>query len=346
MPGMDGFALARLVKEDNELKQTGLVLLSSFTQQGSLEEITAAGFAATVPKPASKSDLYDAIVTAANGEFEKAAGSTRGLDAVPPPVHGLVSGTVLLAEDNEINREFALEMLAELGCQYQWVRTGREAIEVCRKSQIDLILMDCQMPEMDGYEATRAIRLEEKRRADRRHVPIVALTAHAVKGDRDRCLEAGMDDYLSKPLDPNVLVQMLAKWMRKKSEDTPAAAAKPEPIDYPSLLQRCGGKQDLAERLARKFAEQTAEDVRGISLAIQRQDAGALAASAHRLKGASANVSAENLRLLAEELELLGQNNNLPEAAALLPQLQSELARLKTAFEKIKPASGASATPA
>jgi CheY-like chemotaxis protein len=204
--------------------------------------------------------------------------------------------------------------------------------------------MDCQMPEMDGYEAARAIRIEEGRHPDQRRVPIVALTAHATKDDRDRCLEAGMDDYLSKPLDAQALGAKLAKWISQKAPAPALPAATPTGVlNYPDLLQRCMGRTELAARLAGKLAEQAGEDAREISKAIQQQNAGAVAAAAHRLKGASANVSAENLRLLAAELESLGRNNNLPAAAALLPQLQTELARLKTASEQMKPAAGATA---
>ena len=353
MPEMDGMALARAIKEDGELKKTGLVLLSSYTQQASFERIMAAGFAAVIPKPAGKSDLYDAIITAANGElFQCGAANAecgmknsaknsalRAPHTAPNP-----AGTVLLAEDNEVNQEVASEILSMLGYQCRWVRNGREAVQVWQRNPVDLILMDCQMPEMDGYEAARAIRIEEGHRPDRRRVPIVALTAHAAKGDRDRCLNAGMDDYLSKPLDSQALAAKLAKWIPQKAPaPPPPAGAHTGVLNYPDLLRRCMGRAELAARLVGKLAEQAGEDAREISQAIHRQNAGAAAAAAHRLKGASANVSAENLRLLAAELESLGRNNNLPAAAALLPKLQTELVRLKTVHEQFKPAAGAAA---
>ena len=356
MPGMDGMALARFIKSETELKKTALVLLSSFTRQSSLEKIHAAGFAASVPKPASRSDLYDAIVTAANGELSRCrivnakCGTTNSANnsAFHTPNSTLASAhTVLLAEDNEINREVAAEVLAALGYQCCWVRNGREALEAWSQNPVDMILMDCQMPDMDGYDAARAIRIEEEHRPGRRRVPIVALTAHATKGDRERCLAAGMDDYLSKPLDPDALAAKLASWIPQLAPPAPSQAAVPVGVlNYPDLLQRCMGRAELAKQLAGKLVEQAGADAREISQAIHQQNAGALIASAHRLKGASANVSAENLRLLALELESLGRNNSLPAAAALLPKLQSELAWLKTAFEQMKPASSASATPA
>jgi signal transduction histidine kinase/CheY-like chemotaxis protein len=344
MSGMDGMALARFIKSETELKKTALVLLSSFTRQSSLEHIHAAGFAASVPKPASRSDLYDAIVTANNGESKKRSPT---ISEKTPPLSAIAYGsanTVLLAEDNEINREVAAEMLAALGYQCRWVRNGREAFEAWSQNPVDMILMDCQMPEMDGYDAARAIRIEEEHRTVRRRVPIVALTAHATKGDRERCLAAGMDDYLAKPVDPNALGAKLAKWIPQSTPAAPSPTAVPAGVlDYPDLLQRCRGGVELAARLVGKLVEQAGEDARGISLAIHQHNAGALAASAHRLKGASANVSAGNLRLLAAELESFGRNNNLSAAAALLPKLEKELERLKTANEQMKPAAGAAA---
>jgi len=337
MPGIDGLTLARLIKEDSELKSTGLVLLSSFTQQDGLDRIMAAGFAAFIPKPAGKSDLYDAIITAANGVINSAAPVAPEMAAALPAGARLGSDTILLAEDNEINREVATEIMSTLGYHCRWVRNGREAVQHWLRGGIDLILMDCQMPEMDGYEATRAIRVEEGRRPDHRHIPIVALTAHATKGDRDRCLEAGMDDYLTKPLDPQALEAMLAKWMRPKAaaEAAPVETAPAEPIDYPTLLRRCLNRQELAARLVHKLTAQADQDVQVMVAAARQNDAAALAASAHRLKGASANVAAEGLRRLAAELEALGRSGNLAAAGPLLEQLPQELVRLKNARNKL-----------
>ena len=337
MPGMDGLALAQLIKADPELKNTGLVLLSSFTQQGGFEKILAAGFAAFVPKPAGKSELYDAIITAANGKLKRSNDVVLKPDPLPPAAPGVATATVLLAEDNEINREVATEMLAALGYSSRWVRNGREAVETWLRGTGDLILMDCQMPEMDGYEATRAIRIEEGCHTDRRRIPIVALTAHATQGDRDRCLAAGMDDYLAKPLDPQALAAALARWLPAKAgvakthaEETPAEA-----IDYASLLRRCLNRPELAARLAGKLVEQAQQDVEAITAALRQNDAAALAASAHRLKGAAANVSAEGLRSVAGELETLGRDGNLASAAGRIEQLQRELTLLKAATGKI-----------
>lgn len=347
MPGLDGFALARLIQEDPALRSTGLILLSGFTKTNPVPEPETTRFSASLPKPVRKSELYDAIITAANGRLRplpQAPVVKPQPVAQPVPTRG--TGTVLLAEDNEINQEVASEMLTAMGYRCVRVRNGREAVASVRGGLADLVLMDCQMPELDGYEAARLIREWELQKSpEDRHkgrLPIVALTAHAMKGDRARCLEAGMDDYLTKPLDPEELAKMLAKWMPHQPEvmqaaSAPAPAAGSEPIDYPSLLRRCMGKEELAARLVQKLMTQAELNVREILEAIDRGDATVLAASAHRLKGASANVSAGALKQVAADLEQLGRSGHLANAAALGTQLQHELDRLKSSAPRPGP---------
>lgn len=350
MPGMDGFAMARLIKQEADLGVTGLVLLSSFTQSTLAPERDTSGFAAWVPKPARKSELYDAIIRAANGQLAHPPVPTL---AMPPtataPVETRGSGTILLAEDNEINQEVASEMLTSMGYHCVRVRTGREAVASVQNGMADLVLMDCQMPEMDGYEATRLIRRWERQEAPEgrtgRHLPIVALTAHAMKGDRDRCLEAGMDDYLTKPLEPGDLAKTLALWMPTQptapsaparpvataapQTPTPQAPAASPGIDVPSLLHRCMGKQDLARRLVQKFLTQAGADVQEMEAALKEQDAVRLRLVAHRLKGSAANVSAEAVRESASQLEVLGRDGNLEPAPDLVAQLRAGMELIK-----------------
>ncbi|HTI97496.1 MAG TPA: response regulator [Dongiaceae bacterium] len=337
MPGMDGLELARVIRNDAELHQTGLVLLSSFSQGTNSDDLRRVGFAASVPKPASESELYDAIITAANGLLP-AAQPAAYEPAEASPVTAPTGGTVLLAEDNEINREVATEILTELGYQYRWARNGREAVEAFQKGAVDLILMDCQMPEVDGYEATQIIRTLEIGQANGRRIPIVALTAHAAKSDRNECLAAGMDDYLTKPIDPAALATMLQKWISRNhaasAPTSPAPANGAAFIDYPSLLRRCLGKPELAARLVRKLAEQAEQDWKDIGQAVAQNNPAALAAAAHRLKGAAANVSVEGVRQLAADLEKLGRNQDLAPAAGLLPQLRQQLDQLRAEAEK------------
>jgi CheY-like chemotaxis protein/HPt (histidine-containing phosphotransfer) domain-containing protein len=345
MPGLDGFALARLIKQETALRATGLILLTSFSQANLPQEAEDADFAAWLAKPARQSELYDAILLAANGHASLAA------EPAPPPTLSAIAcatplkqpGTILLAEDNEINQELAGEMLATLGYRCVRVRNGREAVECVKQGVADLVLMDCQMPEMDGYEAAKIIRHWEQDEAPGgrrgRHVPIVALTAHAMTGDRLRCLEAGMDEYLTKPLEPADLAKTLAHWMPgAMAEDSPAAiilagAPAGDPlkagIDFPSLLQRCMGKRELAERLIRKFLEQAAVDALDLERAIRQRDAATVRSAAHRLKGSAGNVSARGVYDCASQLEMLGRDGKLEPALPLHAQLCVQLQTVK-----------------
>ncbi len=340
MPGMDGVSMARAVKADAELARTGLVLMSSFAQIAESEELMAAGFAACIPKPLSRSDLYDAIMTAANRDSRRSRDACRWRGRGIEPALPRASGTILLAEDNEINREVATELITGLGYRCRSARTGREAVEAVRDAGIHLVLMDCQMPEMDGYEATRLIRLRERDCPTGSHggrIPIVALTAHATKSDRDRCLEMGMDDYLTKPLDPGELARTLRKWIQGNGSSVEGESVAPAPpsgavrddgsgiIDYPSLLDRCMGKEDLAERLLRLFVEKTREELPRLELALAANDAATLAALAHGIKGAAGSVSAMPLWETASRLETMGSAGSLEQAPDLVRSLRRQL---------------------
>jgi len=337
MPGMDGLTLARRIKADAELKSTALVLLSGIAPMCA-EDAAKAGFAASIPKPASASDLYDAIVTAASGEVKPVM---AGIPVPAPAPKSLSAAVILLVEDNEINQMVASETLTALGFRYRCARNGREAVEAWRAERVDLVLMDCQMPGMDGYQATGEIRRTEAERGGGR-VPIVALTAHATKGDRERCLAAGMDDYMTKPLDPEGLERTIARWISMSPTAAAVAAgamvapradgvAAAGPIDYPSLLKRCMGNEALVVRLVAKLEEQARQDALAIADAMRNRDAAALAAVAHRLKGAAANVSAEGLRRNAADLEAMGKSEDLTGCSGALEKLRRELELLGNA---------------
>jgi len=303
----------------------GSVGVESAPGQGSLFWFSACF--KTAPATAVQAHSAPSAAAAANGSANPLKKSNLFPGAKTEPF----VGTVLLAEDNEINREVAAQMLLELGCGCRWARNGREALETWRQGGVDLILMDCQMPEMDGYETARAVRNEETR-LGRSHVAIVALTAHATKGDRDRCLAVGMDDYLSKPLSFQALANALANWLPPKMAiQFPGTDTSAAPIDFSSLLQRCMNKPELASRLITKLIEQADQDVTTIADAMEKNDAAALAVAAHRLKGAAANVSAGSLRDVAANLEMLGRKGTVTDAEAPVNFLKSELSRLKAA---------------
>jgi CheY-like chemotaxis protein len=211
MPGMDGSALARAIKGDPRLASVPLVLLTPFGWQGHNPEERPPEFAACLPKPCRQSQLYDCIVT------------VIGRSTAPPLLSPLPSNDpleepvqwharILVVEDNAVNQLVAAGMLKRLGCQVDVAANGLEAVEASGRIAYDCIFMDCQMPEMDGYEATAAIRQREAHTGS--HTPIVAMTANAMQGDREHCLAAGMDAYISKPIHLKELTTALQQWLQ------------------------------------------------------------------------------------------------------------------------------------
>jgi PAS domain S-box-containing protein len=216
MPEMDGLELARQIKADPALAGVRLIMLTSLGLRGQRELALAAGVDGYLVKPVRLSQLYDCLVTvlAATGSMPSApARPAAGSERRPPPAaHG---PRVLLAEDNAVNQALALRLLQKLGCRVDVVGNGRDAVAAVARADYALVFMDCQMPEMDGYEATAAIRQGE---AGARRLPIIALTASAMQGDREACLAAGMDDYLSKPLGLRDMERMLRRWQGNATE--------------------------------------------------------------------------------------------------------------------------------
>ncbi len=209
MPNMDGRQLAEHIKASPELQSTILLILTSLGQHMSADEMRSIGLAGYLTKPLRQSRLFDAIVDATAGEVPL-PGTTPAADATGQPC--LTGARVLLAEDNEINQIVAFEILSRSGCQCDIANNGREALEAVKARRYDVVLMDCQMPQMDGFEATRAIRAWEAgppATPPATH-PIIALTANAIKGDRELCLEAGMDGYVTKPIQPTDLLATIA----------------------------------------------------------------------------------------------------------------------------------------
>ena len=207
MPDMDGMALARAIKSDPTLAAAPLVLLTSVSYRGGAEEALHAGFSAFLLKPIRQSQLYDCIATVMGMSSEPAPQrliTSHTLAEAPSPAR------VLVAEDNAVNQRLAARMLEKRGCRVDVVANGLEAVEAVTRIAYDCVFMDCQMPEMDGYVATSMIRQREALMGTR--IPIIAMTANAMEGDRERCLAAGMDDYISKPVEPHELAAAIQKW--------------------------------------------------------------------------------------------------------------------------------------
>ena len=224
MPGMSGLELARAIKADSAIASVHLIMLTSVNQDCDSETMHRIGISAYLTKPVRQSRLFNSITAVMGAASEKC--SRLALECgEEDKAEVFLGGQVLLAEDNPVNQEVARCMLESLGCRVEVASDGREALEVFSKTPCDLVLMDCQMPELDGYAVTQIIRKEEmqegKDRAEQgqgvRRTPIIALTAHAMQGDREQCLAAGMDDYLSKPFNRDQLCTVLKRWLPAKS---------------------------------------------------------------------------------------------------------------------------------
>jgi CheY-like chemotaxis protein len=209
MPGMDGAELGKLIKADRTLRDTKLVMMTSVGKRGDAKRMEAIGFSVYLTKPVRQSDLLESLRAVLGEESNKKVETTLH---TRHSIRELRTNTfrILVAEDNVTNQFVALGILKKLGFSADAVANGAEAVKALESIPYDLVLMDCQMPEMDGFAATRAIRRAEEETAH--HVPIVAMTANAMRGDREKCLEVGMDDYISKPVDANVLFETVMRW--------------------------------------------------------------------------------------------------------------------------------------
>jgi PAS domain S-box-containing protein len=350
MPGMDGEDLARAIKSDKTLAHTILVLMTSIGQRGDARHMEELGFAAYLVKPARQSDLFDCLAAVLAGA------------AVAEPVRPIVTRhairemrrgalRILLAEDSLTNQQVALGILGKLGLRADAVANGAEAVSALESNLYDLVLMDVQMPMMDGLEATCHIR-DPKSAVQNHGVPIIAMTAHAMQGDRQRCLEAGMNDYVTKPVSPQALADALARWL--PGEDAvrptnasvgskatapevapPAAADDPEtPVfDRSGVLTRLMDDEDLARTVVRGFLEDIPKQIAALRTYLDAGDVEGSVRQAHTIKGASANVGGESLRAAALQMEKAAKAGDLADVKSRLPDLQARFARLEEAMQ-------------
>ena len=317
MPDIDGLQLAGLIKSDASLSGIRLIMLSSVGIRGDGRKARETGVSGYLTKPVRRDVLYESIA-AVMGIPDPASGGTLVTRHTVAGARKKIDGRILLVEDNPVNQEVTLGMLSVHGCRADVAGNGREALDAIAAGEYDLVLMDCQMPVMDGYEATRALRAREKETGGK-HLSVVALTANAMEGDSDSCLAAGMDDYLSKPFTIQRLGGMLAKWLSAGGRPGPAgadeappetgAAAKPpaSPIDKNVLdgirALEGDGSRGLLERIINLYLTDAPRLVEGILSAAEKGDTESLLRAAHTLKSSSANVGATGLSELCRKVE-------------------------------------------
>ena len=340
IPGSDGLELARAIHKDPQLSAVCPVVLIAAGLRGHAEESRQAGVAGYLTKPVDQSELYNCL-RAVMGARE----ANCALRPQPPAKlvtsHSLKEGNarhasrVLVAEDNKVNQMVIIRMLEKLGMQVDVASNGRAAAEACLRTSYDLVLMDCQMPEVDGFEATRLILDSESARGIV-HVPIAAVTANAMQEDREKCLRGGMDDYIAKPFKLDQIRKLLERWIPafSKSQSVPSAASNQESAVDTSTLQGLRVRQerddsDFLAGLIATFLPEARARLAAINEAVARADAGVLMQAAHSLRGSSAVMGAKTMAALCADLEACARKSDLNNAAALASQLENEFGRAR-----------------
>ena len=364
MPDMDGEELGRRLKADPALAGLPLIMLTSLCERGEAARLKAAGFASYLTKPLRQTHLYQCLCAVLGH-------TSPNLPAGLPPdaaERTLAEAhrrkfRILLAEDNITNQRLALALLEKLGYRADAVANGHEALHSLSLIPYDLVLMDCQMPEMDGYEAATLIR-DPQSNVLSHTLPVIALTACALQGDRERCLQAGMTDYISKPMRPRELAEVLERWLGSGAPPTleaaaPLAAVSPvagiapsagsaEPAASPvpsapktfdeSLLQESlMGDLELTRSICQSFVQEATRQISALQEACERADAPAIARYAHSLKGSSANLGAPALQETAGLMEQQAREEQALQAAVHLPELLERFAALKAALHRFAP---------
>ncbi len=336
MPEKDGEQTLRFIKEDPAISDVVVIILTSIGTRGDVSRLKALGCAGYLMKPIKQSQLYDAIITVLGLQKTKTKEK-------PTPIvtrHTIAeqkrrSVRILLVEDNPMNQKLAVALLKRAGYSVDAVENGAKAIQVLKHTTYNLILMDVQMPEMNGFEATQVIR---EREGDRKHTPVIAMTAHAMKGDKERCLKAGMDDYISKPIEPQELIDAIEKWTSSYSQQEvikEQVYIKNEnqlsgvPIEFESAINRFCGDRGFFEKMLTEFLDYVPKQIKKLDQAVKKGDIEAVDREAHSLKGLAAQLSVNGLADLSLNLELLGRTGNLASA-------KDELDKMRTEFQQLK----------
>ncbi|GAB5451769.1 MAG: hypothetical protein Hals2KO_20970 [Halioglobus sp.] len=381
MPDIDGETLGTMIKSDLHIADTKIMLMSSMAETSPADQLFSSGFSAVLCKPVHESVLLAEIGAVLSGIDSKRHSKAANL---PRPGIRERDARVLLVEDSYTNQLVAQGILGNLGCKVDTVNNGIEALCALQTIRYDLVLMDVQMPEMDGYEATRCIRswgadarkvvpqvaksdsgLEEPQLVENRRrasaLPIIAMTANAMQGDRDLCLEAGMNDYLAKPVDPQMVQMVLERWLLQAAQNEVASTKtttlalepkeatvsdalspqtalspgaddgnqQPHPVDYQALLNKLSGNKVVSDRILSKYVSDAANDLATLHECVAREDFATVREVAHSLKGMSLNVCANDIGELASRVEMAARESDLRRAALPLDEMERQFERVQ-----------------
>jgi two-component system, sensor histidine kinase and response regulator len=343
MPEMDGVELADVLMSEPSTSGMLLFLLSSSGEILNAADARRHGFAATLTKPVRPSELFDCLLTNLNAGVSTATRMTAPKSSSSSEALGMI----LLVEDNKMNQLVGSKVLAKLGFEFDVANHGGEAVSAIQTRIYDAVLMDCQMPEMDGYEATAEIRRIE---GSSRHTPVIAMTAAAMEGDRNACLEAGMDDYITKPIRLESIREVLKRWIPTTrpvlgevevsiaSDDAPGLPLDHDQIELLRSLD--DGDGALLTEIISQYLSQTQEGRGELARVVQVGDHGAVQRTAHALRGASANIGATGLAAVCEAMEMQAKADQLDGAPELVERFDAEFARVCDALNELLVPSG------
>ncbi len=328
MPEMDGFQLVERINEESRFASSTIVMLTSAGERGDAARCLKLGIAAYLLKPVRQSELLFTISRVLNGpSIGEARPSLITRHSIRESKRRL---SILLAEDNAVNQKLATKMLERMGHTVTVAGNGVEALDTLEKANFDLVLMDVQMPEMDGLDATKNLRIKEK--ITESHIPIIAMTAYALKGDKERCLEAGMDGYISKPINAQELYEVIEHIMgtfEKEPQQQPIPAKAATVLDKTAILDRVGGDVDLLKEIVALFLEDSPRLLAEIREAFQNGNPELMSRAAHTLKGSVSNFAAESATRAALRVENSGRSLDLAEAPEAIMQLEREMGRVR-----------------
>lgn len=337
MPEMDGFEVERTIHSHAGCGDPKVVFLSSIGTKGNWLDQEVSSRSMYLDKPIKQSLLLDTLVGIFGGD--RSPCKAKCIEPASPMLERHRLGPrILLVEDNPVNRHVATKILHNANCDVITAEDGQEALDVLEHKSFDMVFMDIQMPKMDGFEAIRRIRAN----ARWQHLPVIAMTAHALKGDRERCLKAGMNDYITKPIRAEELEQMVQQWKsveasreetvsremtsRQKNSANPHEA---QPVNLATALAQLGDDRELFDEALVAFLESIPRTLDDLQSAISQTNAQQLQLVAHGLKGAASSLCAEPTRYVAQQLENLGEQGKFHGADSMLEELQRHLDRLQ-----------------
>ncbi|MCP4152602.1 MAG: response regulator, partial [bacterium] len=349
MPEMDGESLGKKIKETISLSKTILIMMTSMGKRGDSSRLEEIGFSVYLHKPVIESRLFNCLMEVLKRDV--------GLEK---PEHSIITkysiteiiqqnSKLLLVEDNETNRVVALKLLEKLGYNADVAGNGKEALDALANKKYDLVLMDCQMPVMDGYEATREIRAREKKEYEQMdqnvpiaHIPILAMTADAMEGAQKKCIEAGMDDYISKPVKDSQLQKAITKWLPDSKKPLPAHSNAPSlykddnetVFSKTDLLKRFMGDVEFAENILTVFLSDIEKQFTAMRKEVNNQNFAQIKNHAHTIKGAASNISCLSLAAASAKVERAAADKECQLTLSLFSDMELQFKKLKSEMKK------------